>query len=82
MPLVSGGESLYAESSEGVCQGVTEQTCSPGSGGDITWRHRVLPSAWKTQKAKEVRRVTSEGLFWAKWLEDTSEGVTFESGLG
>lgn len=23
------------------------------------------------QKAKEVRRVTSEGLFWAKWLEDT-----------
>ncbi|XP_027981847.1 phosphatidylinositol 4-phosphate 5-kinase type-1 gamma isoform X2 [Eumetopias jubatus] len=53
MPLVSGGESLYAESSEGVCQGVTEQTCSPGSGGDITWRHRVLPSAWKTQKAKE-----------------------------
>nr|XP_025717197.1 phosphatidylinositol 4-phosphate 5-kinase type-1 gamma isoform X2 [Callorhinus ursinus] len=53
MPLVSGGESLYAESSEGVCHGVTEQTCSPGSGGDITWRHRVLPSAWETQKAQE-----------------------------
>ncbi|KAF3829599.1 hypothetical protein GH733_003863 [Mirounga leonina] len=40
MPLVSGGESLHAESPEGVCQGVTEQTCSPGSGRDITRRHR------------------------------------------
>ncbi|XP_073743345.1 phosphatidylinositol 4-phosphate 5-kinase type-1 gamma isoform X2 [Callorhinus ursinus] len=59
MPLVSGGESLYAESSEGVCHGVTEQTCSPGSGGDITWRHRVLPSAWETQKAQEFPHQTN-----------------------
>lgn len=64
---------LHAESSEGACRG-DWQTWSPCSGGDITWRHQVVPSAWETEKAKEVRRVTSEGLFWVKWLGDTSEG--------
>ena len=68
-------------SSDGVRQGVTEQTWSLCSGGDITHEPQELLGVWKAKKATEMRRVTSEGLFWARWLGDTSEGVTFEPGL-
>lgn len=52
---------------------MTEQTRSPFGGRYITQRYWVLLCVWETEKAK-VRRVTSEGPFWAKWLGDSSEG--------